>query len=139
MSDVAIVPIAGSWDITKQFNEMGNKVHHAMRYGLYRVGQVLQRTASSGILHSGKTGKYYKYRGKTYRASSAGEYPANITGQNRKSIGFNVVGNTSMRFGARAKYSGFLVQGTRFMAKRDFLIHAHKIVNKSKRKYLEQN
>lgn len=119
------VKLIKGWDVLQKFNEMDNRVHDAMRYGLYRVGKVLEKTASDGILRATKTGRYYKYKGKTYRASSAGQYPANVSGKNRRSIGFDVIGKKQMRFGARVGYSEYLVKGTRNMEKRDFLYYAY--------------
>lgn len=104
------------------FDNLGNKVLKGMRQGLYRVGKnALVPTVSQGILQSRKSGRYYKYAGRKYRASAAGEYPANVTGKNRRSIDFFVKGKETLYFGAGEEYSKYLVEGTKNMAKRDFL------------------
>ncbi len=91
------------------------------RRALAKGGQILRKTASDSILKTAKTGRYYKYRGRRKRASSAGQPPANRTGTNRKSIGFQVQGTRKLRFGAGASYSGYLERGTSKMQARPFL------------------
>ncbi len=92
--------------------------------GLWYAGKELQREAQSKIKdRSGKTGKYYKYKGRNIRASAPGEYPANRSGGLRKSLGFEVLGSEDMEFGSRStiKYGKYLERGTRKMRRRPFL------------------
>ena len=105
---------------------IAKKTPNAIRQCLYRVGKVFQKTANKGILKSRKTGNTYSYKGRKYRASKPGQYPANVSGANRRSIGFNVKGKKTLYFGAGEKHSEFLVKGTKNMRPRDFLLKAMK-------------
>lgn len=102
---------------------------NGVRFGLYKLGLFLKKDASDGIKKSPKTGKRYYYsgwerRGKSgfwTRSSQAGAYPANQTGRLRKSLGFQVIGQSRMEFGLRAKYGKWLEEGTRKMQARPAL------------------
>ena len=57
--------------------------------GLWYAGKSLEKEVKDKIKDkSEKTGRYYKYKGRNIQASAAGEYPANRSGNLRKSIGF---------------------------------------------------
>lgn len=91
------------------------------RVGLFRIGQLLTDVARAGIKNQPKTGEYYKYKGRRKRASAPGQYPANRSGELRRSIDFRVDGNSRMIFGAGKEYGKFLEEGTRNMEPRPFL------------------
>lgn len=115
-------------------DKLDNKARNGMRYGLFRIGKLLKETANQGILRTSKTGQVYKYKNRNYRASAPGEYPANRSGRNRRSIAFNVVGKESMNFGAGAKYSPFLERKAPNRGGRAFLARAiEETVHKQKR------
>ena len=88
---------------------------NGMRQGLYVVGKFLVKKTSSNILHTTKSGRYYKYKGRNYRASAPGEYPANRSGANRRSVQFIVKGKKKMIFGANAKYSKHVEKSRPFL------------------------
>lgn len=112
-------------------DKMDDNYERGMRQGLYKVGKNLKETANKGILKSTKTGKYYKYKGRKYRASGSGEYPANVSGRNRRGIQFNVVGKRKLNFGGTEEHSKYLVEGTKYMQPRDFLLKA---INQTRQK-----
>ncbi len=100
-----------------------NKAIIGAQKGLWYAGKQLQKEVKAKIKDkTGKSGKYYKYKGRQIQASAPGEYPANRSGNLRKSIGFEVKGQ-NLEFGARtnAKYAKYLELGTRRMGKRPFL------------------
>lgn len=102
---------------------------HGMRKGLYELGKILTKTAKDGIKNPPKTGRYYKYKKRRYRASAPGEYPANRSGTLRKSVVFSVKGYERMIFASgagNAFYAKFLEKGTRKIKPRTFLEKAHK-------------
>lgn len=103
-------------------------VRHGVRNGLSELGEILSKTAKDGITNPPKTGRYYKYKGRRHRASAPGEYPANRSGELRKSVIFIVKGREKLIFGAgggKAYYAKYLEKGTVFMAPRTFLEKAH--------------
>jgi len=100
-----------------------------IRQGMYFVGRDVRNTARQLILdRSTKTGRIYIVRKGSRRfkhqSSAPGQAPANLTGNLRRGIGFNVVGALRMEFGARAEYAPFLELGTTRMKRRPYLIAA---------------
>jgi len=88
---------------------------NGMRQGLFVVGKFLTKKTSENILRTPKTGRYYKYKGRKYQASAVGEFPANRSGDNRRSIQFKVKGKKKMIFGADAPYSKYLEKSRPFL------------------------
>jgi hypothetical protein len=79
-----------------------------IRFGLYNFADKLRKDIRAEILKKNKTGKVYivkkgnrRYR---HRASAKGEAPANLSGNLRASVGFQVQG-TDMKIGYRDKSS----------------------------------
>jgi hypothetical protein len=115
--------------------------------GTKAIGQRLVITAMVGISQSSKNGKQYHHKkvGKT-RASQAGAYPANQSGELRNSVKFRVHGLNMMKFGAEADHAKFLQQsatpdgspraGTGKIAERPLLTLAHNAVKKDFRKLM---
>lgn len=101
-----------------RFKKLEDDAKQGIRMGLYRAGQIFKKTANEGILRSKKTGRKYKYKGKRYTASAVGEYPANRSGKNRRSISFYVRGFDRLVYGAGEKYSPYVE------ASRPFLIRS---------------
>lgn len=99
---------------------------NGIRQSLYIIGKFLTKKAKSNILHTTKSGTYYKYNNRRYRASAKGEFPANRSGRNRRSIQFKVKGKRQMIFGADAPWSKFLEFGTVNMDHRNFLLRTIK-------------
>lgn len=92
-------------------------VKGAIRKAFHAMGKDLKDYARKEILDkTKKTGRIYYYykNGKRYRhqASAPGQFPANLTGKLRKSIGFTVIGSSQLDFGASAPYAKFLEDGT---------------------------
>lgn len=80
-----------------------------IRYGLYTLGQEYKVSARKEMLKKNKTGRIYtvRIRGRTrrHRASAPGQTAANLGGDLRKSIDFNVQGVDGLRFGANTPYA----------------------------------
>lgn len=100
--------------------------NRGIRQGFYFLGRDLMKTSQKGIKDPPKTGRIYKIRSargrrKNHQASAAGEYPANLTGELRKGVRFEVQGNSRLVFGAQAEHGPYLELGTRKMAERPFL------------------
>ncbi len=103
---------------------------NAARHGLLLVGKKVLKEARDGIKNPPKSGFFYKIRGRRHKASAPGQYPANTTGQLRRSVNFKVIGKDKMIFGAIAKHGLFMEKGTRFIEPRPFLARAAKDTEK---------
>lgn len=79
---------------------------NAIRKAFYYIGKDLKQVSNDMILSKNKSGKIYSVRlGKTrklHQSSASGEAPANLTGNLRKSIGFEVRGGSQLEFGSRS-------------------------------------
>jgi len=79
-----------------------------IRFGLYNFADKLRKDIRAEILKKNKTGRIYNVRrGKTrrqHRASAKGEAPANLSGNLRASVGYDVKG-VDMSIGYREKSS----------------------------------
>jgi len=122
-------------------NKIDESTRRGIRQGFFRLGSSLRRTASKQILSKNKTGRVYLIRrGKRYRrhrASAPGESPANLSGNYRRKIGFQIRGHKEMEFGGRADYSAFLEDGTNKMEPRPGLGNAVKAEERNSIGYFE--
>jgi len=109
---------------------------NGIRQSLYVIGKFLTKKAKSNILHTTKSGVYYKYNNRRYRASASGEFPANRSGANRRSIQFKVIGKRKMKYGADMPYSKYLEFGTVNMDHRNFLLRTIKETKGKQKKIL---
>lgn len=108
------------------------------RKGLYFVGKKLKSTANKNILKK-KNGRTYKYKGRRYKASVAGESWANRSGEARRGINYKVSGSKKLSFGNSVDYAKFLEFGTRKMARRPAHLIAIKQNNRNIIKIIESN
>jgi len=122
-------------------DRIDENTRRGIRQGFFRLGSSLRRTASRQILSKNKTGRIYRIRrGKTYRrhrASAPGESPANLSGNYRRKIGFQIRGHKEMEFGGRADHSHFLEDGTTRMEPRPGLGNAVKAEERNSVTYFE--
>lgn len=100
-----------------------NYSRHAINKGLDKVGEIVTKEATKGIMSPPKTGNTYIYRGRVHRASASGQYPAHQTGKLVRGINKNRI-TRKLIIGSKAPYSTFLEKGTKKMRKRPFLIRA---------------
>ena len=94
--------------------------HFGIEKAFWQSGKDITAEFSKQVLAKTKTGRLYIIRKRKHRASAAGETPANITGNYRKSIGFIVNQGTTpqLTIGNSAEYAGFLELGTSRMRPR---------------------
>lgn len=104
-----------------------------LKKGLFASAQKVEREAKQSILDGNKSGRIYRRRTVTHRASAPGEAPASDTGRlvNSISSGLNTSGSESFVVAGRGatKYAVMLEFGTRLMAARPFM---HPALEKSK-------
>lgn len=72
----------------------------------------------AGLNSSQKSGRLYRYRGATHRASAPGEYPARRTGRLAGSVRIDR-GPLAVTVGTSTKYAKYLRTGTRRMKRRN--------------------
>ena len=80
------------------------------------------------LMRQPKSGRVYKYRGRSHRASAPGESPAIRSGKLFKSIRESFPNAQTGVIEVDAPYAGFLEQGTKFTARRPFVAPAIKTV-----------
>jgi hypothetical protein len=102
------------------------------RGGLFLVGNMLKQEFIKQVLARPKSGRLYRIAGRLHRASAEGETPANLTGNYRKSIGFNVSGWDELEFGNSAYYAGWLENGTARMGARKGLLNSINAIKQNK-------
>jgi len=93
-------------------------IENGTRRALQEIGKFVKKETRQGIERPPKTGIIYG----NHRASRGIiEYPANKTGNLKRSLNYRVKGRTRMTVGMNAKYANFLEEGTRNMEKRKLL------------------
>lgn len=111
-----------------QIKNAPNATERGIRNAFHLIGKDLVKESRRSILKGPKTGQLYRIKGRKrlHRASAPGQPPANLSGDLRKAIGFQIKGSEEMKFGARSKvdYGRFLELGTKRMIKRPFLLRA---------------
>ncbi len=126
-----------------KIGQIDEDTRRGIRQGFFRLGSSLRRTASKQILSKNKTGRLYRIRrgGRmiNHRASAPGETPANLSGNYRRNLGFEIHGSEEMEFGGRADYAGFLEDGTGRMAPRPGLGNAIKAEERNAIAYFESS
>jgi HK97 gp10 family phage protein len=119
-----IIEGADTKQLKVKVKRLDGDFRRGIRLGFWETGKDFVKIASEQIKRK-KTGTPYKRilgkRKVVIRAGAAGDYPANITGANRRSLDFKVQGGDELEFGAGKKYSPFLERGTSKMAARPFL------------------
>jgi len=118
----------GSENAERLFFDAARNVHARTHFGieksLWLSAKDIHQEFNKQVLAKNKTGNLYLIRVgrriKKHTASAAGETPANITGNYRRSFGFvvNQGSDPALVIGNTAEYSGFLELGTRATAKR---------------------
>ena len=121
------------------FQELQNTaplVGDAIRKSWYALGHDLKSRANAEILRKPKSGRTYIIRSRSsgrlrkHRASAPGETHANMHGDLRRALAWNVHGNNEMTFGyglanrESPKYDEFVEFGTRRMSARPSLLNA---------------
>ena len=109
---------------------LANMTVRGIRQGFFALGSALLTDMNAEVLKKDKTGRIYIVRtsggkrgvGKKRRhqASAPGQTPANLTGNYRRAIGYQIYGSDSMEFGIRddADYGTFLDSGSSRMLPR---------------------
>lgn len=111
-----------------QLDELDDRTRRGIRQFWFALGKSLLKSFNAEVLRKPRSGRVYKIRrGKVKRrhtASQPGETPANISGNYRRSAGYQIRGAMEMQFGNSSEYAGFLENGTSKMAARPGLGNA---------------
>lgn len=99
----------------RSIRELTGNTRQGVRDGLIFSGQKLRTASRRGIASPPKSGRRYKKRisGRRYnwRASAPGEFPANVTGNLKESISYQMEGDLRMKFGVE-RSGASLIGGT---------------------------
>lgn len=107
-----------------------------LRQGMFKAGKTLIGSANQEILHGTKSGRTYIRkdrlgRRRRHRASAPGETHANMTGELRRALSFQLRGTSEIEFGygvsagkAAPDYANFVEFGTTKMKPRPSLKNA---------------
>lgn len=116
---------SGNNRVFVQIDDLDNRTQRGIRQGFFRLGARFKQELNKQVLEKNKTGRTYIRRDRAGRrrrhvASAAGQTPANMTGNYRRNIGFQLRGAQQLEVGIRegAPYAKFLEEGTRRMAPR---------------------
>lgn len=107
--------------VTFKISKLSKTHMSALRDAMFDMGKKIKTTGKRRINNSGKLGKYYTYNGIKYRASAAGQDPANRSGAYKRSIDYTVRGYQELEFGVGVKYAKWLNMGTSRMKARPHL------------------
>lgn len=121
------VEITGLDSLDRSAKAHASAMRVELRKALLAAVLHIAAEAKKRILSGGKTGRVYKRRGVTHRASAAGESPANDTGGLVNSINASVNREGAELVGkveAHKKSAAHLELGTSKMAARPFLFPA---------------
>ena len=143
-----IIPDPKNKQVYVQIGNIKPNIIKGIRQSYYQIGKDLKSYANKKIEDPPKTGRVYKIFTRTrdgrrkgrysqmHIASAAGEFPAKITGELQRSLGFKVTGWNQMEFGAgqnqtqtgrvtaNAPYAKWLETGTRKMRPRSYLLRS---------------
>lgn len=128
---VSVVIKSSSFPAMDMINNIESLYKRGMRQGWFRVGNILSEELNRQVLNTPKTGRTYSRRDRIgrrrrHRASAPGETPANMTGEYRRSRGYEIRGSDQLEFGLRDPKSKFLEAGTRRMDPRPGIANAVK-------------
>lgn len=84
-----------------------------IREALTTIGKENSRHTRNLIKNPPKTGRTYKIKGRTHRASAPFEAPATLSGKLERSVKSRVYGWEKMEFGDEAPYGKYLASGTK--------------------------
>lgn len=124
MIDNLSVSIQGLDKINKDFANYPDELESEVNAALLSIAKKIEGDAKASIQRGPKTGKFYKRRGVTHRASAPGQAPASNTGRLANSIIGKMKGRLHAEISATTHYARFLEFGTRFIKRRPFMAPA---------------
>lgn len=103
------------------YKRLSGNIGEEICKGLHAVGRGNVKETRRLMTDEPKTGRWYLYKGRRYRASAPREAPAIRSGKLRKSVGYVTNGTDQVEFGDREEYGKYLELGTQKMAPRPHL------------------
>lgn len=114
------VELIGQTGLRNWLANAADEIREQVGYELSDIAAELEGDIALRIQQGPKTGRVYKRRSVTHRASMAGQSPANDTGTLMKSIYSERESRLTYTVGSRVVYALYLEYGTRKMAARPF-------------------
>ena len=99
-------------------NEGARYFDNGVKKSLGIIGKMIKTATAKGINEGPKTGRRY---GAHQASKGDSEYPANKTGNLRRSLNYRVSSHKRMVIGMKANYAPFLEEGTTKMQRRKML------------------
>lgn len=101
---VRFISAPGNRQAFGQIEGLGSLVKKGIRQGMFKSGKSLIARASAEILRKPKSGQVYMIvdragRRRRHVASAPGETHANITGETRRSLSYQLHGTSQLEFG----------------------------------------
>ena len=111
---------SGNREVFLSLENIEDNTRRGIRQGFFRLGRLMEKNLRAEVIKKNKTGRVYRNgrtrtgRKRNHRSSASGETPANMSGNYRKNIGYQIHGSDNMQFGIRdgAPYAEFLEEGT---------------------------
>lgn len=104
---IKIIQDTGNERAFRSIREMPQRTQNAIRQAFYYIGKDLREYSQKLIASKNKSGRVYLVRvngiSRKHQSSAPGEAPANLTGNLKASLGFEVRGSEQMEFGSRAE------------------------------------
>ncbi len=129
-----------------QIDDLDNRTQRGIRQGFFRLGARFKQELNKKVLEKNKRGRTYIRRDRAGRrrrhiASAAGQTPANMTGNYRRNIGFQIRGSQQLEVGIRegAPYAKWLEEGTKRMAPRPGIGNAVKSITRDARTFFNSS
>ena len=124
MADLFTISFKGLTEIMRKFDAMPAAIRKGVQAELYKGGLMIQNTAKRKILSPG-SGRTYKRRTVSHRASAPGQPPASDTGRLASSIAVAILGGGDVvcvsAGGGIVNYAVHLEYGTERMEERPFM------------------
>lgn len=122
------VQVEGLDKIAKATREVQENIERELNIALFASAKHVEGQAKRSILSGEKSGRVYKRRSVTHKASAPGEAPASDTGRLVNSINSYLDKNQKSSFvtagRGTVRYAALLEFGTRLMAARPFMFPA---------------
>ena len=134
--------VSGFDDLIKSLGAAKDKIDDLVIETVADAGLTTQKYAVTGIQRGPATGKTYKRRGVTHRASAAGQFPASDTGRLASSVDVEGIGTKTVRVGTNLKYGAYLELSTANMQARPWLFPSaerakKQVIKDAKKRYKE--
>ena len=112
------ISVTGTKELQMALEAMGDDISQAVTDAVNATGLEIRGDIVKRIQRGPKTGRTYKRRGTTHKASAPGQAPATDTGRLVSSVTFKRISPLTVTVGSKLAYASYLEFGTRNIARR---------------------